>query len=71
MERVSWLNDLLRDVLYALRQFVRNPLLTIIAISSLAIGIGANTAIFSVMDAALLKSLPVANPQELVMFTDP
>jgi predicted permease len=71
MERVSWLNDLVRDVLYALRQFVRNPLLTIIAISSLAIGIGANTAIFSVMDAALLKSLPVANPQELVMFTDP
>jgi predicted permease len=71
MERVSWLNDLVRDVLYALRQFVRNPLLTIVAISSLAIGIGANTAIFSVMDAALLKSLPVANPQELVMFTDP
>ena len=71
MERVSFLNDLLRDVLYALRQFVGNPLFTIVAISSLAIGIGANTAIFSVMDAALLKSLPVANPQELVMFTDP
>jgi predicted permease len=71
MERVSWLNSLLRDVLYALRQFVRNPLFTIVAISSLAIGIGANTAVFSVMDAALLKSLPVPNPQELVMFTDP
>ncbi len=71
MKRVSWLNDLLRDMLYALRQFVRNPLLTIVALSSLAIGIGTNTATFSVMDAALLKSLPVANPQELVMFTDP
>jgi predicted permease len=71
MERVSWLDTLLRDVLYALRQFVRNPLFTIVATSSLAIGIGANTAIFSVMDAALLKSLPIANPQELVMFTDP
>lgn len=71
MERVSWLNTILRDVLYALRQFARNPLFTMVAISSLAIGIGANTAIFSVMDAALLKSLPVANPQELVMFTDP
>ena len=71
MQRVSWLDTLLRDVLYALRQFVRNPLFTIVATSSLAIGIGANTAIFSVMDAALLKSLPVANPQELVMFTDP
>jgi putative ABC transport system permease protein len=71
MERVSWLNTIWRDILYALRQFVRNPLFTIVAISSLAIGIGANTAIFSVMDAALLKSLPVANPQEVVMFTDP
>jgi predicted permease len=71
MQGVSWLNTILRDVLYALRQFVRNPLFTIVAVSSLAIGIGANTAIFSVMDAALLKSLPVANPQELVMFTDP
>ncbi|MBZ5494121.1 MAG: ABC transporter permease [Acidobacteriia bacterium] len=65
------MNTILRDVLYALRQFVRNPLFTIVAVSSLAVGIGANTAIFSVMDAALLKSLPVANPQELVMFTDP
>jgi predicted permease len=71
MQRASWLDTLLRDVLYALRQFMRNPLFTIVATSSLAIGIGANTAIFSVMDAALLKSLPVANPQELVMFTDP
>ena len=71
MQRVSWLNTILRDVLYALRQFIRNPLFTIVAVGSLAIGIGANTAIFSVMDAALLKSLPVVNPQELVMFTDP
>ncbi|HET9167443.1 MAG TPA: ABC transporter permease [Candidatus Angelobacter sp.] len=71
MQRVSWLNTILRDVLYALRQFVRNPLFTMVAVSSLAIGIGANTAIFSVMDAALLKALPVANPQELVIFTDP
>jgi predicted permease len=71
MQRVSWLNTLLRDALYALRQFVRNPLFTFVAMSSLAIGIGSNTAIFSAMDAALLKSLPVANPQELVMFTDP
>jgi predicted permease len=71
MQRVSWVDMLLRDVLYAFRQFVRNPLFTMVAASSLAIGIGANTAIFSVMDAALLKSLPVANPQELVMFTDP
>ena len=71
MQRASWLDTLLRDVLYALRQFVRNPLFTIVAMASLAIGIGANTAIFSVMDAALLKSLPVPDPQQLIMFTDP
>lgn len=71
MQRASWLDPLARDVLYALRQFVRNPLFAIVAMASLAIGIGANTAIFSVMDAALLRSLPVRDPQELVMFTDP
>jgi len=71
MQRASWLDTLLRDVRYALRQFARNPLFTIVAMISLAIGIGANTAIFSVMDTVLLRSLAVPNPQELVMFTDP
>src|SRR5580765_8851333 len=71
MQRARWLDTLLRDVRYALRQFVHNPLFTIVAMISLAIGIGANTAIFSVIDAVLLRSLAVPNPQELVMFTDP
>ena len=44
---------------------------TALAVSILAIAIGANTAIFSVMNAALLKLLPVRNPDELVMLTDP
>jgi predicted permease len=62
---------LLQDVRFALRQFARNPLFTLIAVLSLALGIGANTAIFSVMNAALLKALPVRNPSELVILTDP
>jgi predicted permease len=71
MQIPSWLESLSRDVLYALRQFVRNPLFAIVAIASLAIGIGANTAIFSVMDTALLRYLPIPQPQQLIMLTDP
>jgi predicted permease len=62
---------LLHDVRFALRQLARNPVFTLIAVLSLAVGIGANTAIFSVMNAALLKALPVRNPHELVILTDP
>src|SRR5262252_742891 len=62
---------LVKDLRYAVRQFVRNPVFTAVAVLSLAIGIGANTAIFSVMDSVLLKSLPVKDPQQLVILTDP
>ena len=66
----------LQDLRYGLRSMASNPLFTGIAILSLALGIGANTAIFSFMDAILLRTLPVKNPQELVIFhwraqTDP
>jgi predicted permease len=67
----AWTDDLLKDLRYAARQFVRNPVFTAVAVASLAIGIGANTAIFSVLNAAMLKSLPVRDPQGLVMLTDP
>jgi predicted permease len=60
-----------QDLRYSLRQLLRSPVFTTVAIFSLALGIGANTAIFSVFNAALLRSLPVPNPQELVMLTNP
>ena len=71
MPFAAWTDDLLKDLRYALRQFTRNPVFTAVAVASLAIGIGANTAIFSVLNAAMLKSLPVRDPQGLVMLTDP
>ena len=67
----SWAETFFKDLRYALRQFARNPVFTVVAVASLAAGIGANTAIFSVMNAALLKSLPVRDPQELVILTNP
>jgi predicted permease len=71
MPIAAWTEDLLKDLRYAIRQFTRNPVFTAVAVASLAIGIGANTAIFSVLNAAMLKSLPVHDPQGLVMLTDP
>jgi predicted permease len=71
MNIASWTETLVKDLRYALRQFLRNPVFTAVAVLSLAIGIGANTAIFSIIDAILLKSLPVRDPQELVILTDP
>ena len=64
--RVAFVEDLWQDVRYGARILGRTPLITGVAIVSLALGIGANTAIFSMMDAVLLRLLPVRNPQELV-----
>lgn len=60
------LERLAQDVRYALRLFAKTPVITGVALLSLALGIGANTAIFSLTDALLLRSLPVQSPQELV-----
>ncbi len=60
------LETLRQDLLYGLRALGRNPAFTAVASLSLALGIGANTAIFSLMDAVLLKMLPVKNPEQLV-----
>jgi predicted permease len=55
------------DVKYALRALMRSPMLTGVAMLSLALGIGANTAIFTLLDQLLLRLLPVSRPEELVM----
>lgn len=71
MDSASWLDSLTKDLRYGLRQLRRNPVFSAVAVLSLALGIGANSAIFSVMNAALLKALPVRDPQQLVVLTDP
>jgi predicted permease len=62
-----WLHDLARDARYASRMLLRNPGFAATAILSLALGIGANTAIFSILHALVLRSLPVYEPQRLVV----
>jgi predicted permease len=61
-----WLEDLGRDVRYGLRVLRRSPAFAAVAILTLALGIGANAAIFHLIDALRLRSLPIANPDELV-----
>ena len=61
-----WLESLWQDLHYGLRQLYRSPAFTAVAIITLALGIGANTAIFSVIDAALLRPLPYERPEQLV-----
>jgi macrolide transport system ATP-binding/permease protein len=64
-----WFQTLCRDMRYAFRGIRRNPGFAAVAVASLALGIGANTAIFSVANAVILRSLPVRNPEQLVLFS--
>lgn len=64
--RVVWFDNLVRDIKFALRQLVKNPGFTVIAIVVLALGIGVSVAIFGFVDAALLEPLPYANPHRLM-----
>src|SRR5579875_2880347 len=62
----GWLDQTRANFIYGLRQLRLNPGFTAIAVASLSLGIGANTAIFQLVNAIRLKTLPVRNPQELV-----
>jgi predicted permease len=64
--RLVWLDKLLRDMRFGMRSLRQSPWFAIAAILTLALGIGANTAVFSVMNTVLLKSLPVGDPARLV-----
>jgi len=65
---LPFMETFLRDLGYGARMLRRTPIITTVAILSLALGIGANTALFSVVDAVLLKTLPVEAPDRLVVF---
>ena len=65
----AWLEGIVADVRYALRVLARRPSFTAVAVVSLALAIGANAAIFSLMDAVLWRDLPVREPERLVLFS--
>jgi predicted permease len=65
------MDDLRLDVRQALRSFVKNPAFTAVVVLTLALGIGANTAIFSLMDQVLVRGLPVRDPERLVVLNGP
>ena len=69
--RIMWLEDLRKDVHHSWRSLRRSPGFAAAAILTLALGIGANAAIFSLTDQVLVQRLPVASPDELVLFDGP
>jgi macrolide transport system ATP-binding/permease protein len=66
-----WIEEFAQDLRYAFRMLRRAPGFTTMAVVSLALGIGANTAIFTLIDAVMLRQLPVRSPDELVAVGDP
>ena len=69
-QRLRWLEDLGWDLRYTIRTLVKTPVFTVVVVLTLALGIGANTAIFSILNGLLLRTLPVHEPERLVHITD-
>ncbi len=67
LQRLRWEDEMIQDLRYGVRMMLKNKGFTAVAALTLALGIGANTAIFTVMNALLLRSLPVNAPEELVL----
>jgi len=68
---IAGLESILRDLRYALRSLMKRPAFALTVIATLALGIGANTAIFTLVDALLLRPLPVRHPEQLAIASDP
>jgi hypothetical protein len=68
VRRTRWIENIIQDVRFALRMLRRSPGFSLVAVLCLALGIGANAAIFSVMDALMLRLLPVEHPEQLMLF---
>jgi putative ABC transport system permease protein len=66
MKMTTWLEELRHDVAFSFRQLAKAPAFTAVAVATLALGIGANSAIFALVDATLLRPLPFAEPDRLV-----
>ena len=67
----GFLEILLQDIRFGIRTLVRDPGFTIVALLALALGIGANTAIFSVVDGILFRPLPYKNPESIITMWEP
>ena len=61
------MSRLLQDALFAIRSFRKSPVFSLVAVLSLALGIGANTAIFTLVDQLILRLLPVQHPEQIVL----